>query len=183
MKKDFKKIYSNLRYVSNRPEEYYGHLITLSGMVFNAETDEAIENDLKQLSLAYESLHSSTIGKVKEIVHEIVFWTKSERNNRLPDIDHLLHQHRNATLDEVNALLVNIAQLNNQGDVEAQPQQRIVADFTPLIRQLEELLKDLEPIKTQDVNLPKIIGWFTQKALRLGYLENEAESSEDDDQL
>lgn len=182
MKEQFGEIYSQLERCSHLPNQYYGHLITLSGMVYKADADAAaIEKDLKQLSLAYESLHNSTLAKIKEIVHEIVFWTKNERNNRLPDIDHILHQHRNATIDQVNALLANAAQLTNEGNVVNDRQERIVADFTPLVRQLEQLMKDAKPIETHDLNLPKIIGWLTQKAFDLGYLDSDTKSSEGDE--
>lgn len=177
MKQEFKDIYSKLSYCSHIPDQYYGHLITLSGMVFNVETDNIIEQDLKHLSIAYDEIHNSTLGKIKGIVHEIVFWTKPERNNRIPDIDHLLHQHRNATIEEINTLIANIAQLNNNnGNVENNGQERIVADFTPLIRQLEQLMKELKPTTNYKLNLPKIIGWLTQKGIELGYLtSNEIE--------
>lgn len=171
MKKQFQEIYSSLKHCSHIPNQYYGHLITLSGMVFNAKTDKEIENDLKQLSLAYDCIDNSTLGKIKGIVHEIVFWTKPERNNRIPDIAHLLHDHRNATLDQINTLISNLAQLNNQGNFTNDRQERIVADFTPLIRQLEQLLKELKPVENYDLNLPKIIGWLTQKGITLGFLK------------
>lgn len=170
MKKQFQEIYSSLKHCSHIPNQYYGHLITLSGMVYNPETDSEFENDLKQLSLAYDAIDNSTLGKIKGIVHEIVFWTKPEKNNRLPDIDHLLHQHRNATLDEINMLIANIAQLNNQGNNNNDRQERIVADFTPLIRQLELLMKELKPTENYNLNLPKIIGWLTNKGIALGFL-------------
>lgn len=178
MKKEFRDIYSNLKHCS--PNQYYGHLVTLSGMVYNAETDKSIENDLKQLSMAYDAIHNSTLGKIKGIVHEIVFWTKPERNNRIPDIDHLLHEHRNATLDQINALIANITQLNNQGNCDNNRQERITADFSPLIRQLEQLMKELNPTESYELNLPKIIGWLTQKAITLGYL-NAVEVANDND--
>lgn len=179
MKKQFIDIYSKLQYCSHIPDQYYGHILTLSGMVYNPETDRELENDLKQLTLAYDAIHNSTLEKIKSIVHEIVFWTKPKRNNRLPDIDHLLYQHRNATIDQINTLIVNIAQLNNQGNIENNRQVRIAADFTPLIRQLEQLMKELKPLDSYDFNLPKIIGWLTQKGLSLRYLK-EVNSTEDD---
>lgn len=179
MKKQFIDIYSKLQYCSHIPDQYYWHILTLSGMVYNPETDRELENDLKQLTLAYDAIHNSTLEKIKSIVHEIVFWTKPKRNNRLPDIDHLLYQHRNATIDQINTLIVNIAQLNNQGNIENNRQVRIAADFTPLIRQLEQLMKELKPLDSYDFNLPKIIGWLTQKGLSLRYLK-EVNSTEDD---
>lgn len=178
MKKEFRDIYSKLNYCSHIPDQYYGHLITLSGMVFNAATDSIIEQDLKHLSIAYDEIHNSTLGKIKGIVHEIVFWTKPERSNRIPDIEHLLHQHRNATLDEINTLIVNIAQLNNN-NVEDKRQERIVADFTPLIRQLEQLMKELKPSTKYELNLPKIIGWLTQKGVELGYFTNNEKTNDE----
>ena len=180
MKKQFKDIYSKLKHCSHIPDQYYGHIITLAGMVYNPETDKEFENDLKQISLAYDAIHNSTLGKIKGIVHEIVFWTKPERNNRLPDIDHLIHQHRNATIDQINTLIANIAQLNNQENTGDKRQDRIVADFTPLIRQLERLMNELKSLDNYDLNLPKIIGWLTQKGLALGYLKEENLTEDDD---
>lgn len=180
MKKEFIDIYSKLKHCSHIPDQYYGHLITLSGMVFNVKTDSNIEQDLKHLSIAYDEIHNSTLGKIKGIVHEIVFWTKPERGNRIPNIEHLLHQHRNATLDEINTLIANITQLNNNnGNLENNRQERIVADFTPLIRQLEQLMKELKPSTNYELNLPKIIGWLTQKGVELGYFtDNEMKIDE-----
>lgn len=43
MKQEFKDIYSKLSYCSHIPDQYYGHLITLSGMVFNVEKEKIIE--------------------------------------------------------------------------------------------------------------------------------------------
>lgn len=180
MKNQFKDIYSKLKHCSHIPDQYYGHIITLAGMVYNPETDKEFDNDLKQISLAYDAIHNSTLGKIKGIVHEIVFWTKPERNNRLPDIDHLIHQHRNATIDQINTLIANIAQLNNQENTGDNRQDRIVADFTPLIRQLERLLNELKPLDNYDFNLPKIIGWLTQKGLALAYLKEENLTEDDD---
>lgn len=180
MKKQFKDIYSQLKHCSHIPDQYYGHIITLAGMVYNPETDKEFENDLKQISLAYDAIHNSTLGKIKGIVHEIVFWTKPERNNRLPDIDHLIHQHRNATIDQINTLIANIAQLNNQENTGDNRRDRIVADFTPLIRQLERLMNELKPLDNYDFNLPKIIGWLTQKGLALGYLKEENLTEDED---
>ena len=181
MKKNFTDIFSQLKYCSHIPDQYYGHLITLSGMVYNPKTDQDMENELKQLSTAYDSIHNSTLGKIRAIVHEIVFWTKPERNNRIPDIEHLIHQHRDANLDQINTLITNLAQLNNQGNVENVRQERIVADFTPLVRQLEQLMKEIKPTDNYELNLPKIIGWITQKGIEFGYLNTKDEKQSDDE--
>ena len=148
MKKIFIDIYDQLKYSSRSPEEYYGHLITLSGMVYNAETDKAMENELKQLSIAYDNIHNSTLAKIKAIVHDIVFWT----NNSIPDIEHQ-----------------NVRQ------------NRIVADFSPLIIQLGQLMKELKQTENYELNLPKIIGWLTQKGIELGYLNAKEEDSSSDE--
>jgi len=170
MKKKFNNIYSELEHCSHIPNQYYGHILTLSGMVYNHRTDSDMEIELKQLSMVYDSIDNSTLGKIKTIVHEIVFWTKSERNNRLPDIEHLIFQHRDANLEQINTLILNLAQLNKQSQIENNRQEKIVADFTPLIIQLEKLIKELKPMDNFELNLPKIIGWLTQKGFELGYL-------------
>lgn len=180
MKKEFASIFSRLNHCSHIPDQYYGHLITLSGMVYDEKTDKFIEDELKQLSMAYDEIHNSTLGKIKDIVHEIVFWTKPEKNNRIADIEHLIHQHRNANLDQINTLIVNLAQLNNQDNNDNIRQERIVADFTPLIRQLEQLMRDLKPTSNYELNLPKIIGWITQKGIGLGFFNAPDEQSNDD---
>jgi hypothetical protein len=177
MKAQFASIFSNLSHCSHIPHQYYGHLITLSGMVYDEKTDKFIEDELKQLSMAYQGVHN--LDKIKEIIHETVFWTKPEKNNRMPDIEHLIRQHQNANLDQINTLIVNLAQLynhdNNEDDIR---QQRTVVDFTPLIKQLEKL--DLKPISNYEFNLPKIIGWITQKGIGLGFLNAPDEQTNDD---
>jgi len=177
MKNTFQGIYKSLKHCSHVPDQYYGHILTLAGMVYNNETDKEIEHDLKQLSLTYDNISNSTLGRIKEIVHEIVFWTKPDRENRLPDIEHLIREHRNAPLEQINTLIVNLTQLysiNNTTNNTASERVKIVADFTSLINELQQLLKNIKSETTNDFNISKILGFITLKGIEKGFItENE----------
>jgi hypothetical protein len=173
MKTSFQKEFEQLRSCSHVPNQYYGHLLNLAGMVYDYETDKDIEEDLKFLSITYDSISNSTLGKIKEIVHEIVFWTKQERNNRLPDIEHLLREHRNATLAEINTFVSNLTQLygaNEGQNNQANDNVKIVADFTKLLDKLQTLINEVKPEKVYKFNIAKIVGFITSKGIEKGYL-------------
>jgi hypothetical protein len=148
-------------------------LLNLAGKVFNSGTDKDIEADLKNLSKAYDSISNSTIGKIKEIVHEIVFWTKQEKQHRLPDVEHFLHEHRNANLNEINTFISNLtqlytanAELNNLNSEKV----KIIADFTKLLDKLQSLLDESIPETTTEFNIAKIVGFITTKGIEKGYI-------------
>lgn len=173
MKTNFQKEFEQLRDCSHIPKEYYGHLLNLAGMVYDNETDKDIEEDLKSLSITYDNISNSTLSKIKEIVHEIVFWTKQERNNRLPDIEHLLREHRNATLAEINTFIANLTELyrtNNEQGNQVNEKVKIVADFTKLLDKLQTLIDEVEQEKINEFNLAKIVGFITSKGIEKGYL-------------
>ena len=179
MKKTFKDIFKKLSGCSHVPDQYYGHIMTLAGMVYDNAPDNEIDYDLKQLSKAYESMQNSTLAQIKNIVHEIVFWTKPERENRTPDVEHLLRDHRNATIDQINALVANLAQLygNRNPAANENGQARILADFSPLLTALQRLTEEIQLTEIYDFNLPKIIGWITKKGIEKGFLD-ETENDE-----
>lgn len=179
MKNTFKDIFKKLNHCSHIPNQYYGHIMTLAGMVYDSEPDNEISNDLKQLSMAYESMENSTLGQINKIVHEIVFWTKPERENRVPNVEHLLHDHRNASIDQINVLVANLAQLYGNRDPVANEdgRARIVADFSPLLCALQRLTEQVQPTENYEFNLPRIIGWITKKGMEKGYFD-ETENDE-----
>lgn len=173
MKETFNDIYNKLGHCSHIPEQYYGHILTLAGMVYENAPDNETDNDLKQLSKAYAAMNNSTLGKIQKIVHEIVFWTKPERENRVPDVEHFLHDHRNANIDQINSLIANLAQLygnKNPAANETEPV-RIVADFGPLLLALQQLAEDIQPSENYEFNIPRIIGWITKKGIEKGILD------------
>jgi len=179
MKDTFQKTYSQLKHCSHIPNQYYGHILTLAGMVFNNETDKEIEEDLRQMSITYDSISNSPLGKIKEIVHEIVFWTKPETANRIPDIEHLIREHRNAPLEQINTLIANLTQLygiNSQTNNNATERVKIVADFSNLLNELQQVLKTSKIETVNNFNIPKILGFITMKGIEKGYIsENELE--------
>lgn len=179
MKETFKDIFKKLKHCSHIPDQYYGHIMTLAGMVYDDSPDAEIEKDLKNLSKAYESMKNSTLGQIKDIVHEIVFWTKQERESRVPDVEHLLHDHRNASIDQINSVIANLAQLygNRNPAVDENRPVRIVADFSPLLAALQQLTERIQPTEIYEFNLPRIIGWIAKKGIEKGFLD-ETENDE-----
>ena len=176
MKRVFQKEFEQLRHCSHIPNQYYSHLLNLAGMVFIAKTDKEIEEDLKNLSITYNNISNSTIGQIKDIVHEIVFWTKQERNIRVPDLEHLLREYRNAPLAEINTFVSNLTQLygtNGEQNNPANEKVKIIADFTKLIDKLQSLIDLVEPKKTNEFNLAKIIGFITTKGIEKGYINQD----------
>lgn len=176
MKSVFKKEFEQLRHCSHVPNQYYSHLLNLAGMVFNPETDKEIEEDLKNLSITYNNISNSTIGQIKDIVNEIVFWTKQEKNNRVPDIEHLLREYRNAPLAEINTFVSNLTQLykaNGEQNNQTNEKVKIIADFTKLIDKLQSLIDIVEPNKTNEFNLAKIIGFITKRGIEKGYINED----------
>jgi hypothetical protein len=181
MKETFKDTFKQLRHCSHIPNQYYGHLLTLAGIVYSNETDKEIEHDLKQLSLTYDNMQNSTLVRIKEIVHDIVFWTKSDKNNCLPDIEHLLREYRNAPIEQVNTFIANVVQLysnNNNQNTATNESVKITVDFTRLIDKLQSLLNDLEPEPTKDFNIAKILGFITTKGIEKGYIMENDKSDE-----
>lgn len=173
MKETFKDIFEKLEHCSHIPEQYYGYIMTLAGMVYDDSPDVEIDNDLKNLSMAYESMENSTLGKIQKIVHEIVFWTKQKSESHIPDVEHLLHDYRNASIDQINSLIANLAQLygNRSLAVDENRPIHIVADFTPLLAALQQLTERIQPTKIYEFNLPRIIGWITNKGMEKGFLD------------
>ncbi len=180
MKNTFQDIYRRLGSCSHIPDQYYGAILTLAGMVYDNKVDKNIEQELKSLSIAYDKINNSTLGIIKEIVHDIVFWAGREQNNKFPDIEHLLREYRDAPTKEVNTFISNLIQLyavNNEQNNQTRENVKITADFTSLINKLQHLIEKIEPTEVNEFNIPKIIGFITTRAIEKGFI-TESEMNE-----
>jgi hypothetical protein len=176
MKSTFENALKGLKDISHVPEQYYGQIITLAGLVYDKTVDFEMDNDLKQLSMAYESMQNSTLGKIEKIVHEIVFWTNDKpganRRRDIPDVEELLQEYRGANINQINEMLEAIALIyshKNQA-VNENGHAHITADFGPLLAALQRLTEDLQPPERFSFNLPRIIGWIYDRGIEKGFL-------------
>ena len=124
--------------------DYYSALQTLSGLVYDKETDNLMDNELKELSNYVQLLTKldQLENHVKQIVPARVDY------HRLFDIG-LDHHHNN--LAQVT--------INFPNDINFPEQNKILN-----VNIIEMVIENFKNVKTYDFSVSKIIGWIKNKA-------------------